>query len=196
MTDEGFRALASAGCGFKLTALTLSCECCVFSCLSCRRACVLSHHFARFLIFTRAALREGVTDEGLRALAGSGCGENLTSLRLDCMCVFFFPACGGGFHCARVCISLRELAVLREGVTDEGLRALASAGCGRKLATLALSCERLCVFLQRMGKVLMEASVSFLTNTHSNVCGGDGRRYSCTGKIWLRPTPDIARSSW
>ena len=34
------------------------------------------------LFCKRAALGEGVTDEGLRALASAGCGENLTELAL------------------------------------------------------------------------------------------------------------------
>ena len=34
----------------------------------------------------RAGLGEGVTDEGLRALASAGCGENLTKLDLSCEC--------------------------------------------------------------------------------------------------------------
>ena len=38
----------------------------------------------------RADLKEGVTDEGLRALASAGCGKKLTSLSLEgecCCCV-------------------------------------------------------------------------------------------------------------
>ena len=37
----------------------------------------------------RAGLEEGVTDEGLRALASAGCGKKLTSLSLvgECCCV-------------------------------------------------------------------------------------------------------------
>ena len=40
----------------------------------------------------RAALGEGVTDEGLRALAFVGCGLRLTSLTLsgECLCLFVF----------------------------------------------------------------------------------------------------------
>lgn len=37
-------------------------------------------------------------------------------------------------------------AVLKGGLTDEGLRALAAAGCGQKLMSLTLEGEVLCVF--------------------------------------------------
>ena len=39
----------------------------------------------------RTDQKEGVTDEGLRALASAGCGEKLTSLDLSslCCCVLF-----------------------------------------------------------------------------------------------------------
>ena len=40
-----------------------------------------------------------------------------------------------------------ELAGLQEGVTDIGLGALASAGCGAKLASLSLQCLRMCLML-------------------------------------------------
>ena len=33
-----------------------------------------------------AGLHERMTDEGLRALASAGCGENLTKLDLSCEC--------------------------------------------------------------------------------------------------------------
>ena len=41
------------------------------------------------------------------------------------------------------CICKR--ADLKEGVTDEGLRVLASAGCGEKLTSLTLQCRCCCV---------------------------------------------------
>ena len=36
-------------------------------------------------------------------------------------------------------------AVLKVGITDEGLRVLASAGCGEKLTSLTLQCRCCCV---------------------------------------------------
>ena len=48
----------------------------------------------------RAGLKEGVTDEGLRALASAGCGENLMSLTLRCECC---------------CVPVCELMVCRNG---------------------------------------------------------------------------------
>ena len=41
----------------------------------------------------RPGLKEGMTDDGLRALASVGCGKGLTSLSLgsECCCV---PVCG------------------------------------------------------------------------------------------------------
>ena len=35
-----------------------------------------------------AALKSGVTDGSLQALAAAGCGKNLTSLHLQCVCLF------------------------------------------------------------------------------------------------------------
>lgn len=40
-----------------------------------------------------AGLEEGVTDDGLRALAAAGCGKNLTSLYLECECACFHEQC-------------------------------------------------------------------------------------------------------
>ena len=117
MTDSGLRAFASAGCGEKLTSLTLSSEC---SCLPvcglvvCERGsgrgrgragCVLLSLTGALVLFLppclykRAGL-EGVTDSGLGALASAGCGEKLTSLTLsgECCCdpVCNFMVCGSG----------------------------------------------------------------------------------------------------
>ena len=54
--------------------------------------CVAVCDGGSFCIFKRAGLKEGVTDEGLRALASAGRGEKLTSLALwsECCCV---PVC-------------------------------------------------------------------------------------------------------
>ena len=56
------------------------------------RMCVAVCDGGSFCIFKRAGLKEGATDEGLRALASAGCGEKLTSLALwsECCCV---PVC-------------------------------------------------------------------------------------------------------
>ena len=109
VTDSGLRALASAGCGEKLTSLTLFCEfCCVPVCELMvdgngrgHAGCVLlavydGDSFSLVLSFPcfcqRADLEAGVTDSGLRALASAGCGGKLTSLNLwgECCCV---PVC-------------------------------------------------------------------------------------------------------
>lgn len=109
-----------------------------------------------------AALRQEVTDEGLCALASAGCGENLTSLTLECkasVCLSFNALCSvgvmpGAFF-AWLMTGIHSLlffppppckrAALGEGVTDSGLRALTSAGCGECLMSLTLSGE--CLFL-------------------------------------------------
>ena len=44
--------------------------------------------------------------------------------------------------------SLPPLPVLRKGVTDEGLRALASAGCGRKMTSRCFSSEGAFVWME------------------------------------------------
>ena len=76
MTDEGLRALASAGCGENLALLALHCEC--VPCVSDASFSSPHHH----LLQKHADLPNGLTDEGLRALAAAGCGEKLTSLTL------------------------------------------------------------------------------------------------------------------
>ena len=103
-------------------------------------------------------LKKGVTDEGLRALASAGCGEKLTSLHLECECccvpVCDLTVCGRGSGRAGYvlltgalsplfssCLLFCKLAVLEARVTDSGLRALASAGCGKELTSLSLGCE-------------------------------------------------------
>ena len=108
VTDEGLCALASAGCGEKLTSLHLSCECCsilvsrLMVCgsgsVSVGCVCVsvtgdLSPLLScRRLLCKRTGLQGRVTDEWLCALASAGCGENLMSLHLDseCSCVLVF----------------------------------------------------------------------------------------------------------
>ena len=116
-------------------------------------------------ICKRTDLKEGVTDEGLRALASAGCGEKLTSLHLscECCCVSASEWVVGGIGSRRAgCVLLSvtralspllsscllafcQRADLKEGVTDSGLRALASAGCGEKLTSLTLQCRCCCV---------------------------------------------------
>ena len=59
----------------------------------------------------RADLKEGVTDEGLRALASAGCGEKLTLLSLRSECCFLLVCdlmvCGRGSGSGRVgCVLL------------------------------------------------------------------------------------------
>ena len=49
--------------------------------------------------------------------------------------------------CAGCPFTFATIADLKEGVTDEGLRALVSAGCGRNLMSLTLSCGFLCVWM-------------------------------------------------
>ena len=108
VTDDGLRALASAGCGEKLTSLHLSCECCCVSAsewvvggIGSRRAgCVLlsvtralSPLWSSCLLAfcQRADLKEGVTDEGLRSLASADCGAMLMSLSLVGECCLYSP---------------------------------------------------------------------------------------------------------
>ena len=87
-----------------------------------------------------AGLGEGITDEGLRALALAWCGSELTSLTLASLVSFF--SLGGSVHGGidRL-FPLPSLVVtdLRSKVTDRALIALADAGCGRKLTSLTLS---------------------------------------------------------
>lgn len=94
-----------------------------------------------------AGLMEGVTDHGLHALVSAGCGEKLTSL--DLQCEYFFLLLGfsdvamdGQRKCCThkcthsLLFSLGRFAGLENGVTDGGLRALASSGCGKNLTSL------------------------------------------------------------
>ena len=57
--------------------------------------------------------------------------------------------------------SLPPLPVLRKGVTDEGLRALASAGCGRKMTSRCFSSEGAFVWMEVFPplRVMMIASL-------------------------------------
>ena len=102
-----------------------------------------------------------MTDSGLRALASGGCGEKLMSLSLlgECCCVPVCELlfCGSGrvgVPDVRCCLArglflsyhlvsllFAQRAGLKGDVTDSGLRALASAGCGEKLTSLSLQCE-------------------------------------------------------
>ena len=80
-----------------------------------------------FCFFKRAGLKEGVTDEGLRALASAGCGEKLTSLALwsECCCVPVcdLMACESVWDC-RMCVavcdggSLSSLVLLSPSVAN------------------------------------------------------------------------------
>ena len=53
----------------------------------------------------------------------------------------------GSFSSTLLSSTFRKRAALGEGVTDEGLRALASAGCGKKLTSLSLVGECCCVLV-------------------------------------------------
>lgn len=88
VTDDGLRALASAGVGAQLTCLTIfgewACACCVFG----SELCIF------FLCYQAcgSAAVHGVSDDGLCALASAGCGEQLTFLTLSCGCqLLLFP---------------------------------------------------------------------------------------------------------
>lgn len=49
------------------------------------RTCAIMMGTQSFLLSSKhAAMRRGVTDEGLRALTSAGCGEKLTELTLSC----------------------------------------------------------------------------------------------------------------
>lgn len=76
--DAWLRALASAGCGQNLTSLYLGSD--ILS--SAPRLLVTSQKKLIRSFFLPAGLREGITDEGVRALASAGCGANLTHLQL------------------------------------------------------------------------------------------------------------------
>ena len=60
-------------------------------------------HSCPFLLRKRAVLREGVTDEGIRALASAGCGEKLTSLTLESECT----CCSFGLFLDVACVVVR-----------------------------------------------------------------------------------------
>lgn len=107
-----------------------------------------SSRLISLLACKHAVLNERVTDEGLRALASAGCGENLTALTLSGECLFRVHVQGrrkthGHSRSSRLFPCNR--AVLHESVTDKGLRALASAGCGKRLTLLNFESE--CDFL-------------------------------------------------
>ena len=117
------------------------------------RMCVAVCDGGSFCIFKRAGLKEGVTDEGLRALASAGCGEKLTSLALwsECCCV---PVCG--------------------------LMVCGRAGCVFLFVTGALS--------PRLSSCLL------LLPTRRSVKGSNGRRAACTGLCRVRREADVAVS--
>ena len=114
------------------------------------------HAFATILsvIFFCAGPQAGVTDNGLGALACAGCGKKLTSLHLYCEHVLSVGAAASGMEW-KYAFSHRLLADfatdLPEGVTDEGLSALASAGCGKNLTSLHLACG--CLLLSLLSRV-------------------------------------------
>ena len=60
-----------------------------------------------------------------------------------CVCVSVTGALSPLFSPPRLFCKRADL----RAVTDEGLRALASAGCGEKLTSLHLSCECCCVLV-------------------------------------------------
>lgn len=84
-----------------------------------------------------AGLSERVTDRGLRALAAAGCGANLKSLAICCACLFVFLLRSCSFSPNKHLVN----AGLKRGVTDQGLCALAAAGCGTHLMSLTLDRE-------------------------------------------------------
>ena len=131
----------------------------------------LSSHALSFLLSVQTIKHAdlyNVTDSGMSALASAGCGKNLASLTLwgrdDVSCVTISMwvvvlwggagvagwlkwarrMCGGSLTHALFPSSLaqksKELAALNK-LTDSGVGALASAGCGEKLTSLVLGSE-------------------------------------------------------
>ena len=96
-----------------------------------------------------AGLSSSVTDDGLCALAFAGCGVQLSSLFLRCVLCFACLSYCRNFDdtleeewwsCipnVPVCVAVLG-AVLEKEVTDDGLSALAAAGCGAHLTSLTL----------------------------------------------------------
>lgn len=98
-----------------------------------------------------------VTNQGVSAVASAGCGENMTSLHLDCelgrevffscasraaVCACFFPLTDWTTRTTE----LSNRAALDQ-VTDAGVCDLAAAGCGKGLKSLTLRREFLSVSL-------------------------------------------------
>ena len=75
-------------------------------------------------------MQEGVTDASLQALAEAGSGKNLTSLHLQCECLFLV------FSLPPPLQEATNRAGLQEGVTDACLQELAAAGRGTNLTSL------------------------------------------------------------
>lgn len=191
VTDEGLRSLASAGCGKKLTSLTLDCEC--FSStwdFDCFHPCLCLSYV------NYAALDEEVTDEGLRALASSGCGAGLTLLHLKSE--FFgsfrlFPECHALWpHSTPACPSKTNDSALEKGVTDEGLLALVQAGCGARLSSLTLDCQWFS--LLSVCHATIAAHASFVNKRRSAGRGSDRQNTARigSGQVWRQA--DIADS--
>ena len=145
----------------------------------------------------RAGL-ERVTDEGLRALASAGCGKNLTSLSLfgfACHLILFVGRdcriCGCDGHSLSSPLLLCKHAGLKKGVTNSGLRALASAGCGKNLTSLYLGRKHVfscCPFLVCGGSIRCAALVFLFSpslQTSSSASGRDRRRAACACLCWL-----------
>ena len=78
-----------------------------------------------------------MTDAGLSELANAGCGEQLASLSLSGESLFLLGATAPSMEDGRL-RWWRLRAGLGRGVTDEGIFALAEAGCGRTLTFLTL----------------------------------------------------------
>lgn len=182
MTDEGLFVLADFGCGASLASLTLDggtllplffcvpsqSHVCGFSC-----CCVLF-----------AGLDSSVSDEGLCALAESGCGISLTSLSLRGLCVLL---CHVAFNMSQHLMFTSNFPALGSRVTDRGLRALAEAGCGANMTMLSLRGELFPFFSWHHHAFTPRP-------THSTARGCDGRRAPCAGGGGVWSQPDVADS--
>ena len=93
------------------------------------------------LLLTAGPMGE-ITDRGLRALADAGCGKLLALLVLhgDAYLLYVSRAVVGENQTVVVLLWCLH-ADLKEGVSDEGLIALAEVGCGRDLVMLSLASE-------------------------------------------------------
>ena len=143
-----------------------------------------------------------VNDGFLRSLASGGCGENLTLLTLGCesllVCIFIPPcllewrSCGcDSWSFLLLFFPMWHFADLKEGFTDEGLRALASAGCGTNLTSLTLHCEGCACFRVVWMAVFFDF---FSPHTLRAGSGSDRQRSVCACRSRLRQAIDVAAS--